>query len=130
MRVSQRGTPSEAVRGHEGVLRLRGSGAPQPRREPRPGERSAWGRMLNSALGVLRRTGLLRKQELAEPLTKSAGKRPAGGAWDAREAGEQAKRKRQWEVSHGDNPGANIWFLESTPIQMLPESGSICGRLT
>ena len=30
----------------------------------------------------------------------------------------------------GGNPGANRWFLQSTPIQMLPESGSICGRLT
>ena len=107
MRVSQRGTPSEAMCDDEGgcplVLRLRGSGAPQPRREPRPGERSAWGRMLDSALGVLRRTGILRKRERAETctssLTKSAGKRPAGGAWDHREAGEQAKRKRQWAVS-------------------------------
>ena len=30
----------------------------------------------------------------------------------------------------GGNPGANAWFLESTPIQMLPESVSICRRLT
>ena len=30
----------------------------------------------------------------------------------------------------GGNPGANRWFLESTPIQMPPESGGICGRLT
>jgi hypothetical protein len=36
------------------------------------------------------------------------------------------------EVGHhpGDNPRANGWFLESTPIQMLPPGGSICGRLT
>ena len=30
----------------------------------------------------------------------------------------------------GDNPGANRWFLKSTPIQMLPPGGSICGRWT
>jgi hypothetical protein len=30
----------------------------------------------------------------------------------------------------GSNPGANGWFLKSTPIQMLPRRGSICGRLT
>ena len=30
----------------------------------------------------------------------------------------------------GDNSGANKWFLQSTPIQMLPPGGSICGRLT
>ena len=30
----------------------------------------------------------------------------------------------------GGNPGANRWFLQSTPIQMPPESGGICGRLT
>jgi len=30
----------------------------------------------------------------------------------------------------GGNPGANSWFLWSTPIQMLPPGGSICGRLT
>jgi len=30
----------------------------------------------------------------------------------------------------GGNPGANKWFLESTPIRMPPESGGICGRLT
>jgi len=28
----------------------------------------------------------------------------------------------------GDNPGANRWHLKSTPIQMLPPGGSICGR--
>ena len=30
----------------------------------------------------------------------------------------------------GGNPGANRWFLGSTPIQMPPESIGICGRLT
>ena len=30
----------------------------------------------------------------------------------------------------GGNPGANRWFLKSTPIQMPPESGVICGTLT
>ena len=30
----------------------------------------------------------------------------------------------------GGDPGADRWFLESTPIQMLPPEGSICGRLT
>jgi len=30
----------------------------------------------------------------------------------------------------GGNPGANRWFLQSTPIQMPPESGGICWRLT
>jgi len=30
----------------------------------------------------------------------------------------------------GGNPGANRWSLQSTPIQMPPESGGICGRLT
>ena len=30
----------------------------------------------------------------------------------------------------GGNPGANRWFLESAAIQMPPESGGICGRLT
>ena len=28
----------------------------------------------------------------------------------------------------GDNQGANRWFLYSTPTQMLPPGGSICGR--
>ena len=28
----------------------------------------------------------------------------------------------------GENPGANIWFVWSTPIQMLPPGGSVCGR--
>ena len=27
----------------------------------------------------------------------------------------------------GGNPGANRWFIQSTPIQMPPESGGICG---
>ena len=30
----------------------------------------------------------------------------------------------------GGNPGANRWFLLSSPIQMPPELGGICGRLT
>jgi len=30
----------------------------------------------------------------------------------------------------GGNPEANEWFILSTPIQMPPESGGICGRLT
>jgi len=33
----------------------------------------------------------------------------------------------------GDNPGADRWFLQSTdstPMQMPPESGGICGRLS
>ena len=30
----------------------------------------------------------------------------------------------------GGNPGAYGWFLWSAPIQMPPESGRICGRLT
>ena len=30
----------------------------------------------------------------------------------------------------GDDPGANRWFLFSTPIQMLPPGGSFCGWLT
>ena len=30
----------------------------------------------------------------------------------------------------GGNPGANRWFLQSTPTQMPPESGEICGSLT
>jgi len=43
-------------------------------------------------------------------------------------------------VHPGGNPGANWWFIESTPMQMPPvestpmqmppESGGICGRLT
>ena len=28
------------------------------------------------------------------------------------------------------NPGANRWFLWSTPAQIPPGSGGICGRLT
>ena len=28
------------------------------------------------------------------------------------------------------DPGANRWFLKSTPIQMPPQSGGICGRMT
>jgi len=39
------------------------------------------------------------------------------------------------DIRPGDNPGANLksisrgnrWFLKSTPIQMPPESGGICG---
>jgi len=35
------------------------------------------------------------------------------------------------QVIHpGGNPGANRWFLLSTPTQMPPESDGICGRLT
>ena len=30
----------------------------------------------------------------------------------------------------GGDPGANGWFSQSTPIQMLPRKGCICGRLT
>ena len=30
----------------------------------------------------------------------------------------------------GDNPGANRWCVESTPIQMLPPGGSICWKFT
>jgi len=30
----------------------------------------------------------------------------------------------------GGDPGANGWFLLSTPIQMPPRRGVICGRLT
>ena len=30
----------------------------------------------------------------------------------------------------GDNPGANRWFLQSTPIQMPPPGGGICGIMT
>ena len=30
----------------------------------------------------------------------------------------------------GGNPRAKSYFLRSTPIQMLPRRGSICGRLT
>ena len=30
----------------------------------------------------------------------------------------------------GGNPGANRWFLQSTLVEMPPESGGICGRLT
>ena len=30
----------------------------------------------------------------------------------------------------GDNPGANLCLSKSTPINMLLESGGICGRLT
>jgi len=30
----------------------------------------------------------------------------------------------------GDTPGANRWFLLSTPIQMLPLGGRIIGRST
>jgi len=41
------------------------------------------------------------------------------------------KLRARCTSSHpGDNPGANRWFLQSTPIQMPPESGGICGRLT
>jgi hypothetical protein len=40
-------------------------------------------------------------------------------------------RARNLVLNHpGDNPGANRWFPQSTPIQMLPPGGSICGRLT
>ena len=30
----------------------------------------------------------------------------------------------------GGNPGANYWFLEPNLVQMPPELGGICGRLT
>jgi len=36
----------------------------------------------------------------------------------------------RWRSHPGGSPGANRWFLQSTPIQMPPESGGICGRLT
>jgi len=37
---------------------------------------------------------------------------------------------REARGSPGGNPGANRRFLLSTPIQIPPESGGICGRLT
>jgi len=36
----------------------------------------------------------------------------------------------QRRLRAGGNPGANRWFLESTPVQTPPESGGICGKLT
>ena len=39
---------------------------------------------------------------------------------------EKSKRVDRSE----SNPGANEWFLRSTPIQMPPRRGDICGRLT
>ena len=42
-----------------------------------------------------------------------------------------AAHKHRREVHHpGDSPGANRWFLKSTPIQILPAGGGICGRLS
>ena len=35
-----------------------------------------------------------------------------------------------FRVHSGGNPRANRWFLWSTPIQMPPQRGVICGRLT
>ena len=47
-------------------------------------------------------------------------------------AGDEAARKDASEVllRPGGNPGANGWFLESTPIQMPPRRGDIFGGLT
>jgi hypothetical protein len=33
-------------------------------------------------------------------------------------------------IRPGGNPGANEWFLQSTPIEMPPQRGDICGRWT
>jgi len=41
----------------------------------------------------------------------------------------RASRSSQEACQPGDKPGANRWFLWSTPIQMLGSGGSICGRL-
>ena len=55
---------------------------------------------------------------------------PAAGALEA-DLQPRSKRKRSGIRYHpGGNPGANGWFLYATPIQMPPESGGICGRLT
>ena len=40
------------------------------------------------------------------------------------------ERGRIGRLCPGGNPGANGWFIESTPKEMLPQRGSICGRLT
>jgi hypothetical protein len=44
--------------------------------------------------------------------------------------GPGGKQRREPGDPPGGNPGANGWFLESTPIQMPPRRGGICGRLT
>ena len=45
-----------------------------------------------------------------------------------------AAADQRQDLFHSDDvisqPGADRRFLESTPIQMPPESGGICGRLT
>jgi len=52
---------------------------------------------------------------------------------ESKEQGKAAKALRKGVETEvgchpGGNPGANRWFLQSTPIQMPPESGGICGR--
>ena len=45
--------------------------------------------------------------------------------------GGEGSGKEAAEARHpGGNPGGNRWVLQSTPIQMPPESGGICGILT
>ena len=43
---------------------------------------------------------------------------------------ETPHKKAQPIARPGDNSGAKIWFPDSTLLQMLPESGSICKKLT
>jgi hypothetical protein len=50
---------------------------------------------------------------------------------ERRERRGRGWRRRGGKEDHpGDNPGANRWFLQSNPIQMLLPGGGICGRLT
>ena len=44
--------------------------------------------------------------------------------------GRHSRQGSDFGTHPADNPGANMWFLSSIPLQMPPESGVICGRLT
>ena len=58
--------------------------------------------------------------------TERAGEREGDGAPSA----PVAHHPQVFQVHPGGNPGAKRWFVWSTPTQMLPRRGSICGRLT
>ena len=47
-----------------------------------------------------------------------------------REQDQKPDWQGQFLTHPGDKSGANRWFLQSTPIQMLPHGGSICRRWT
>ena len=68
---------------------------------------------------------------LARLIMSLLNRSPCGGGHTVNPVNPKQSCGRFGTNNHpGGNPGANGWFLQSTPIQTPPESGGICGRLT